>query len=148
MFRCTVRAMCGAHRTGAPILTCGTRRVMDMDLARGFFNRPHECGRVSGFGGRYAWARNPEHRMEVPYPNRGVASRFGSNRYNGGRGNVGQSGGSGAWQRLGEGNRSARSGPSRMRGFAGSGDRMGRGGNGGSRDYRSQASPGFSAPAA
>jgi hypothetical protein len=34
-----------------------------------------------GWGGRSLWAHDPGHRMGVPYPNRAVASRFGSNRF-------------------------------------------------------------------
>jgi hypothetical protein len=58
-----------------------------------------------GFGGRGAWAHDPTHRMGVPYPNRSVAGRFNSTRFNGSgangrqfssinRGNTGQNRGS------------------------------------------------------
>jgi hypothetical protein len=51
----------------------------------GFFNRYGFGGRFggAGLGGRTAWAHDPGHRMGVPYPNRAVASRFNSTRYNG-----------------------------------------------------------------
>ena len=48
-----------------------------------------------GFGGREAWAHDPGHRMGVPYPNRTVANRFGSNSFVGSRMNRGQFGGDG-----------------------------------------------------
>jgi hypothetical protein len=55
----------------------------------GFFNRYGFRGGFSGgfarggFGGRGAWAHDPGHRMGVPYPNRSVAGRFNSTRFNG-----------------------------------------------------------------
>jgi len=59
-------------------------------LAHGLFLNNlffHHFG-FSGFGGAYGghslWAHNPAHRMGVAYPNRAVASRFGSTRFNGG----------------------------------------------------------------
>jgi hypothetical protein len=58
-------------------------------LAHGLFLNGlffHHFG-FAGFGGAYGghslWAHNPAHRMGVAYPNRAVASRFGSTRYNG-----------------------------------------------------------------
>ena len=55
----------------------------------GFFNRYGFRGGFAGagFGGRGAWAHDPGHRMGVPYPNRSVASRFNSTRFNGSGGN-------------------------------------------------------------
>jgi hypothetical protein len=41
-----------------------------------FHGRGFEGGRGFG-GGRGAWAHDPGHRLGVPYPNRGLASRFG-----------------------------------------------------------------------
>jgi hypothetical protein len=38
-----------------------------------------------GFGGRGIWAHNPWHRMGIPYPNRGLANRFGAASVAGGR---------------------------------------------------------------
>jgi len=55
----------------------------------GFFNRYGFRGGFGGgfagrgFGGRGAWAHDPGHRMGVPYPNRTVAGRFNSTRFNG-----------------------------------------------------------------
>ena len=58
----------------------------------GFFNRYGYRGGFAGrgfdgrnFGGRGSWAHDPGHRRGVPYPNQSVASRFNSNRFNGGR---------------------------------------------------------------
>jgi hypothetical protein len=66
----------------------------------GFFNRYGFRGGFAGrgfegrnFGGRGAWTHDPGHRMGVPYPNRNVASRFNSSRFNGSRTSVGQFGG-------------------------------------------------------
>ncbi len=46
-----------------------------------FFNhygfRGGGFGGGRGVGGRGVWGHNPEHRMGVPYPNRGLAKRFG-----------------------------------------------------------------------
>jgi len=54
----------------------------------GGFGRP-------GFAGRGAWAHDPGHRMGVPYPNRTVAGRFNSTRFNGSAANGGQFRGAG-----------------------------------------------------
>jgi hypothetical protein len=48
-----------------------------------FFHHFGFAGFGGAFGGRSLWAHNPAHRMGVAYPNRSVASRFGSIRYNG-----------------------------------------------------------------
>jgi hypothetical protein len=48
-----------------------------------FFHHFGFAGFGGAFGGRSLWAHNPAHRMGVAYPNRSVASRFGSTRYNG-----------------------------------------------------------------
>jgi hypothetical protein len=50
-----------------------------------FFHHFGFAGFGGAFGGRSLWAHNPAHRMGVAYPNRSVASRFGSTRYNGAR---------------------------------------------------------------
>jgi hypothetical protein len=49
-----------------------------------FFHHYGFGGFGGGYGGHTWWAHNPAHRMGVAYPNRAVASRFGSTRYNGG----------------------------------------------------------------
>ena len=48
-----------------------------------FFHHFGFAGFGGGFGGRSLWAHNPAHRMGVAYPNRAVAGRFGSARFNG-----------------------------------------------------------------
>jgi len=78
----------------------------------GFFNRwhfPYYSGWHAGAGGRTWWAHNPEHRMSVAYPNRAVASRFGSNHYVGSR----YAGGGGPGARFGN-NRNAFTGAGRQ----------------------------------
>jgi hypothetical protein len=51
-------------------------------LNAGFFNRYHFGGFRGGFGrdgfGRGVWEHNPDHRLGVAYPNRGLANRFAS----------------------------------------------------------------------
>ena len=49
-----------------------------------FFHHFGFAGFGGAFGGHSLWAHNPAHRMGVAYPNRAVASRFGSTRFNGG----------------------------------------------------------------
>jgi hypothetical protein len=80
-----------------------------------FFNHYGFHGFGSGFRGG-VWAHNPEHRLGVPYANRGVATRFGSasaaSRFTGGqrfsgagvagRGSVGGSTQAGGWRRFGQ----------------------------------------------
>jgi hypothetical protein len=58
-----------------------------------FFNRFGFRGFHSGAGfpGKGIWAHNPVHRMGIPYPNRGVANRFGGNFAS--RGNFNANGG-------------------------------------------------------
>jgi len=53
----------------------------------GFHGRGFEGGRGFG-GGRGAWEHDPGHRLGVPYPNRGLATRFGGS-YGAGRGFTG-----------------------------------------------------------
>ena len=48
-----------------------------------FFHHFGFAGFGGAYGGRSLWAHNPAHRMGVAYPNRAVASRFGSTRFNG-----------------------------------------------------------------
>ena len=108
----------------------------------GFFNRYGFRGGfggrfAGGFGGRGAWAHDPGHRMGVPYPNRTVAGRFNSTRFNGSgatgrqfssisRGNAGQAAGiranpgrsnaaagGGGWRTFNGDNRAAASGNAR-----------------------------------
>jgi hypothetical protein len=89
----------------------------------GFFNRYGFHGGFGGrfgdgrfgggFGGRTAWAHDPGHRMGVPYPNRAVASRFNSDRFNGsGRFNSGRGFSTGARSSFGgfAGNRASTNG--------------------------------------
>lgn len=74
-----------------------------------------------GYGGRVPWTHNPGHRMGVPYPNRAVASRFGSTRYGsgsfaGGRsagGHYASGGTRGGWQGFGNAGRAGGAGYSR-----------------------------------
>jgi hypothetical protein len=63
----------------------------------GFHGGFGDRGFGGGFGGRGVWAHQPIHRMGVPYPNRTVAGRFNSGRFNGSGMNRSQfSGGNGA----------------------------------------------------
>lgn len=68
----------------------------------GFFGHYGFRGGYGGFrgaaGGRAAWAHDPGHRMGVPYPNRAVASRFNSTRFNGST----SARTSGGWSRVGQ----------------------------------------------
>ncbi|MBV8844222.1 MAG: DUF3300 domain-containing protein [Bryobacterales bacterium] len=50
-----------------------------------FFNRYGFRGYRGGYSGRNAWVHDPEHRLGVPYANRGVAGRFGGNAFGGNR---------------------------------------------------------------
>jgi len=131
-------------------------------------------GHGGGVGGRVPWTHDAGHRMGVPYPNRAVASRFGSTRSGssgfGGRtagsqfagGAQGRGGAAGAaaggWQHFGNASRPAAGGGSYARGFAGSAGQSrqaspnyGAGGGrsyGSAQGYRSAQSNGrsFSAP--
>ena len=93
------------------------------------------CGfrgfRDGGFGGRGIWAHNPMHRMGVPYPNRGLANRFGGASFAAGRFGGGRFGG----QRYAAG-QGASSG--RMNAGGNFGNRGYAGGNAGASRYASQ----------
>jgi len=103
----------------------------------GFFNRfgfhgGFREGFGRGFGGRAAWSHDPGHRLGVPYPNRTVAGRFGSNRFAGGGMSRGQFGGS-------RGNAGAFNG-GRSNNFSNNAGRSGTGAWGGANGFRGNGS--------